>query len=596
MLGKSPYFIAELACIHEGDPQYILDLARAVRAVGADAVKFQAFSPTEVVTPDHDDFAYLTRIALTRSTWLDVIAACRDAGLDVWIDVSGPFSLDLVERSGAAVAGVKIPSADTTNPLVLRRARELNTAIALSCAATPLVDLFEACDLLEDAGPVVLLHGYQAFPKLAGAPGGPPQTPIAIADLELWRLSQLRSTFPAARIGLADHLAGDSEAAIVVPAFAATLGATVIEKHVTLRRAERREDYFSALEPAEFARMVELVNLGLASAGTPARAFSERERAYAHEMKRTTVSARGLSAGDELSLADVTQGRDGSYRSSLRATRVAGGVVSQPVPAGGVLTDRAIRQRIGVFCNARLASSRLPRKALLPFYAEYTTLGYLLKRLQSYPGDIGQVVLATTTQPEDDALEAIAASVGVPCFRGDSEDVMGRMVGCADAFGWDVLVRVTGDDQLVSGEYIERALRHHLDHSLDYTRMDGLPIGMGSEIIDVRTLRQIHRAVVNRRQTEHLTWYLDSDLICRNGVIQADAADRHPGLRVTLDYEQDYELMRAVTQRAHERVPSFYVPTATLIETLLELDPAWQHESTLWPLTRAQVNTDLVYR
>lgn len=588
--------IAEVACIHEGDRGYLRDLAQAARDAGADALKFQMFSAHEVVSTDHPDFAYLERISFTEDEWVAIGDECAAFGLGVLIDASGPFSFAVASRLGANLKGLKIHSSDVQNPDVVRRVRDFGLPVLIGCGGTPLVDLFEALDILGPDCRAVMMHGHQSFPKLAGAPGGPPVRGVSSDELELWRVAWLKRTFPDAHVGLADHLAGDDPFAILAPALAVALGATVIEKHFTLNREARREDYFSALEPREFRQMVGAIRETTRAVGRDRRTLPESERGYEREMKRAPVITRSLDAGSIVGNDDVTLVRTGSYESAARSTRVVSRRVKAPVKAGTPLTSAHLDCVVGVFCNVRLASSRLPRKALLPFYAEYTTLGYLLKRLQSYPGDIGQVALATTTQPEDDALEAIAAAVGVPCFRGDSEDVMGRMVGCADAFGWDVLVRVTGDDQLVSAEYIERALRHHLDHSLDYTRMDGLPIGMASEIIDVRTLRQIHRAVVNRRQTEHLTWYLDSDLICRNDVIQADAADRHPELRVTLDYVQDYELMRAVTQRAHERVQSFYVPTATLIETLLELDPAWQHQSTLWPLTRAQVNTDLVYR
>ena len=592
-------FIAEFACIHEGDGDYLVELARAAREAGADAVKFQVFDPDEIVAPGHPDHAYFRSICFTTEQWVSHIGRCADLGLDVWMDVSGRFSLDVVRAAEGRVAGVKIHSADIDNAVVFEGVRELGERglpVAIGCGGTPLIDLFELLDALGPAVPVVLMHGYQAFPKLEGAAGGPPAKGVVVEDLELWRIRQLAQTFPNARVGLADHLAGDDPMAVGVPAVAVALGASVIEKHVTLRRADRREDYFSALEPSEFRAMVEGARSAAAAVGSDAREMGEGENGYRREMKRTAVAARKLSAHEALAPGALELVRDGSYVSGARAGRLVGRSPHAGVAAGTHLTEALLQQKVGVFCNARTGSSRLPGKALLPFYGGYTALGYLLKRLTSYPGDIGEVVLATTHLPDDDALEAIAGEVGVPCFRGEPADVMGRMVQTADAFGWDVLVRATGDDQFVSCEYIEKALAYHLENSLDYTRIAGLPVGMACEVIDVRTLRRVHEAIVNRAQTEYVTWYLDSQWTCRNGLIQAEPAHRHERFRVTLDYQEDYDVMRELARRAHAAQDGFYVSIDRLIETLIDMDPAWTHHEELWPLERADVDVSLVYR
>lgn len=441
----------------------------------------------------------------------------------------------------------------------------------------------------------MLMHGYQAFPKLAGAPGGPPARGVRSKELELWRIRQLAETFPQARVGLADHLAGDDRMAIEAPAIAAVLGATVIEKHITLDRNEHREDYYSSLEPHEFREMVDSIHNAVTAVGVDRREMGEGERGYQREIKRTALAARDLPAGMVLRSEDLKLARDGSYEGSARATRLLGQPLLQPIKQRTRLTEALLQRKVGVFCNARLASSRLPRKALLPFFDGYSTLGYLLKRLVSYPGAIGQVVLATTVLADDDALEAIARENDIPCFRGEPEDVMGRMVQTADAFGWDVLIRVTGDDQFVSCEYIEKALGYHLVNSLDYTRIQRLPIGMACEVIDVRTLKRVHQTVINRQQTEHLTWYLDSEWICRNGILEAEPEHQYERFRVTLDYPDDYELMREVAQRCHVMQSDFYVPIERIIRTLVEIDPQWVHREDLWTLRREEVNTRLVY-
>ena len=588
-------YIAEFACIHEGDRDYLLQLASAVKGAGANAVKFQIFDPDEVVSPDHPDYAYLKSIAFSLNAWVDIIRACHDMGLAVWVDASGRFSLDVVEKAGNLVAGLKIHSADIGNPVVFEGVQRTGLPIAIGCGGTPLIDIFELLDAIGPEREIVLMHGYQAFPKLEGAKGGPPAQGVDTDDLALWRIGQFARTFPDARVGLSEHLAGTHPLAQLAPALAVAQGATVIEKHVTLDRAEQREDYFSSLEPAEFQSMVEITNAAAVAVGKQNLSLGLSETGYQREMKRGVRAAHPLKQQVAMTLNDVNLIRDGAYSCSARATRIFGRELDLDVAADEMLTEQHMARNVGIFCNARLASTRLPGKALLPFHGDLSTLGYLLTRLKSYPGEIGQIVLATTHLEEDDALARIADKVGVPSFRGEPEDVMGRMVQTANAFNWDVLVRVTGDDQLVSCEYIEKALRYHRENSLDYTRIAGLPIGMACEIIDVATLRRIHAGVTNLQQTEHLTWYLDSEWTCRNDVIEAAPEHQAEQFRVTLDYQEDYELMREVARRGHETQDDFYVTIDRLIEILRDINPAWTHHDELWTLKRAQVDVGLRY-
>ena len=101
--------------------------------------------------------------------------------------------------------------------------------------------------------------------------------------------------------------------------------------------------------------------------------------------------------------------------------------------------------------------------------------------------------------------------------------------------------------------------------------------------------------VKNLEQTELLTWYLDSEWVCRTGQINADAKDAHSEFRVTLDYPEDYELMREIARRCHERQDSFYVTTATIVNELLNLNPSWTERPELWTNTRENVPTGLLY-
>jgi spore coat polysaccharide biosynthesis protein SpsF len=102
-----------------------------------------------------------------------------------------------------------------------------------------------------------------------------------------------------------------------------------------------------------------------------------------------------------------------------------------------------MRTRAGIILQARLGSSRLPRKALAAI-AGQTILEHCLRRLM-FAG-VAPVVLATTDRPEDQALAAVAQDLGAFVFRGDADDVLGRFVAAAEAFDFDHIVRATGDN------------------------------------------------------------------------------------------------------------------------------------------------------
>ena len=101
--------------------------------------------------------------------------------------------------------------------------------------------------------------------------------------------------------------------------------------------------------------------------------------------------------------------------------------------------------RAGIILQARFASTRLPGKALAAI-GPRLLLEHCILRLRAAPR--AQLVLATTTEPEDDALEALARRWDVPVFRGAVNDVLGRCASAAAHFNLDPIIRATGTTPL----------------------------------------------------------------------------------------------------------------------------------------------------
>jgi len=212
------------------------------------------------------------------------------------------------------------------------------------------------------------------------------------------------------------------------------------------------------------------------------------------------------------------------------------------------------RTRAGIILQARFGSSRLPGKALATI-AGKTVLEHCLCRLM-FAG-VAPVVLATTNRPDDDALEAVARSLGIGVFRGDATDVLGRYVSAADAFEFDTIIRATGDNPCVDIQGPGRLLAVMRTHAADYACEDGLPYGAAVEAVTrdalVRAAHETHHA----EDREHVTVYVRRNTGTFRVVLSpAPVPLRRPDLRVTVDTAADLERVRELYSRAGVEMPS----------------------------------------
>ncbi|WP_400191288.1 cytidylyltransferase domain-containing protein [Hymenobacter sp. B81] len=199
--------------------------------------------------------------------------------------------------------------------------------------------------------------------------------------------------------------------------------------------------------------------------------------------------------------------------------------------------------RTGALVQARLGSTRLPGKVLLPLPLEgnLTVLDQVLARVGRVP-QLSTVVVATSSAAADDALAATAEARGAAVFRGSEQDVLGRFYHAATAFGLDVVVRLTADNPALDPHYLTQALAHHLRSGADYTLTTGLPLGTNLEVISYAALAAAHTQAQRPEEREHVTPYLRRH---PNAFRLETLAFEPllPDLRLTLDYASDYALL-----------------------------------------------------
>lgn len=203
-----------------------------------------------------------------------------------------------------------------------------------------------------------------------------------------------------------------------------------------------------------------------------------------------------------------------------------------------------------IILQARMASTRLPGKALASIGAR-TLIGHCLARLRI--GGAAPVVLATTTNQEDDVLVATAAKYGVTAFRGPADDVLSRYVLAAESIGARFVVRATGDNPAVDIGAPDRVLRVLRSTRADHVIEDGMPYGGAVEGVTVEALIRASQLATSAADREHVTPWIRRDRTRFNAVqIPAPAALRRPDVRVTVDTRHDLAFMQDVAARMND--------------------------------------------
>jgi spore coat polysaccharide biosynthesis protein SpsF len=197
--------------------------------------------------------------------------------------------------------------------------------------------------------------------------------------------------------------------------------------------------------------------------------------------------------------------------------------------------------------QARMTSERLPGKVLADV-AGRPMIEQQLRRLERCRR-LDELVIATTTNADDEPLVALARRLGIRCFRGSEHDVLARYAGAAREARADVVVRLTSDCPLADAEEVDvvvaaleerRATCDYASNGLEPT----LPRGLDAEALWRDVLERADRMATSEPAREHVTWFVYSErpeLFALHAVRRPyDAAD----LRFTVDTEADLALVR----------------------------------------------------
>ncbi len=332
--GQPPFIIAEMSGNHNQSLERALAIVDAAAEAGAHALKLQTYTADtmtldlaqgEFVIDDenslwHGETLYrLYQKAHTPWDWHEpIFQRCRERGL---VCISSPFdatAVDFLLESG--VDALKIASFENTDLALIRKAAASGLPVIISTGLASLAELDMAVRTAREAGceRPVLLKCTSSYPA----------TP---ADANLATLAHMREAF-ACPVGLSDHTPG-----IGVAVAAAALGACVIEKHFTLRRADGGVDAAFSLQPEELAALVRETARAWQAIGEPRYGAGEAERA-SRKFRRSLYVVEDMRAGEILGPHNLRAIRPGFGLSPQYYETVLGMAVTRDVTRGTALT------------------------------------------------------------------------------------------------------------------------------------------------------------------------------------------------------------------------------------------------------------------
>jgi N,N'-diacetyllegionaminate synthase len=322
--------IAEIGVNHDGEMEKARALVRAAKACGADYAKFQVFraaglasagAPVAAYQKTHhagDQASLLARYELSAAQLRELFAYCGETGIRFLASPFDPESLALLLDMGLET--IKLGSGELTNLPLLEEVGRHPVRVIVSTGMAGLGEIETALAALRVAGRArpVLLHCVTEYPA-----------PVEQANLRA--LATLRAAF-GLPVGYSDHTPG-----IALATAAAALGASVIEKHLTLDRSAPGPDHAASSEPAELAALVTAVRQVETALGDGIKRPAPCELPNLAVARKSLVAARDLPAGTVLREADLLIKRPGDGIAPLHRSQIVGMKLARSVARDRVL-------------------------------------------------------------------------------------------------------------------------------------------------------------------------------------------------------------------------------------------------------------------
>jgi N-acetylneuraminate synthase len=275
--GYPAYIIAEVGINHNGDLEIAKKIIDAAVHAGVDAVKFQKRTPDISTPPEQQTqmretpwgyisyLHYRYKVEFNEEGYCEIDRYCREKKIAWLVSVWDEPSVDFMEKF--ETPAYKIPSACLTDHRLLKHARQTDKPLIISTGMSTMEQIHRAVDVVGSEN-LIIMHCTSTYP-------------CEPEELNLSMIGTLRKEFPHNPIGYSGH-----EVGLVPSAVAVALGASAIERHITLDRAMWGSDQAASVEPGGFERLVKYIRVTEAALGDGVKKVYESEIASMKRLRR----------------------------------------------------------------------------------------------------------------------------------------------------------------------------------------------------------------------------------------------------------------------------------------------------------------------
>jgi len=338
--GHPAYIIAEIGVNHNGILDYALQLIDAAVRAGADAVKFQKRNLKRLYPKKYLDNAnvgeknlnyllpILQQVELSNEDFHRIVAYCQKKEITFMCSAFDEDSADFVESLG--VPAYKVASADMINLPLIDYLIKKEKPIIVSTGMSRWEEVLTTVEFLQERkANFVLLHCNSAYPA-------------AFGDINLRFMDRLREF--GVPVGYSGH-----ERGISVSTVAAALGASIIERHITLDRTMNGPDHAASLEPHGFNKLVRDIRQVEQAMGTGKEKFFTMGEILNREvLAKSLVATRRIEPGDEVTREMITVKGPGQGLSPQRYIELVGRVAERVIEVDEPFLDRDLGQKVSL--------------------------------------------------------------------------------------------------------------------------------------------------------------------------------------------------------------------------------------------------------
>ena len=537
--------VAEVACGHSGQADRLYELTKAACLTGVTSIKYQIFELNERAEEETKEYDIFKKHLLAESTYKKAIEIAREYKLKVYADIYGYSSLSTAKNLG--VDGVKIHAEDFTNyPLIKQSISEFNTLI-ISCGGSTHKSLIDLrgflTPLLNKKNKIYIVDGIQLFPTQREGH----------SLFNYFEVSRIFKNYSQINVGIADHIDPEDQYSFIYPCAAYSLGASYIEKHITISRSDKWTDWQSAFNPSQLSNLVSYlksINLSLSLSSDYENMGIEYKTMF---QKYPSIQSSNKNNLDT-NVSDICYKKIRNKKKSF----ISFDFIQKNINLINLnKVDPIIRfsnfpQKKGAIITVRMSSSRLPGKALMNINGIPSIL-VVFERVKRIAG-LDTIVVATSNDKSDDILVDLLLENNINIYRGDLDSIPKRLLGAAEKFNLDQIVRITGDSVCLDYKSMSDLIKSHMDISPDCSMLKNAIFGTNKEIMTLQTLKFLTERIASNKSSEYLEYFLKKPCLLKINEIDVKykCTENILNQRLTLDYEEDLIAINELYNRSKD--------------------------------------------